>query len=289
MAPYDQPTPPRSLLEAQQFLLAAFQRYSALNDDPELREACKQWVTGNDRLTPAEQVDIYRRQFWLRHEDCLAEDFPALRAVLGESLWDAFVRDYLTEIPPTAPNLRDLGAQAAQFLARWRELQSDGSTERQTLRALALDAVTYELAFVDVFDGADPPPFPLAKLQALSPEQVARVRMQVNPLIKRMALSSPMHLYRKALRGGESPELPALAPCFIALFRKELVVHFEELTEPAFKLLGSLANGQTLTEACVVAAEGLDEAQQAELSAQIGGWFERWGGWGFLTDVQADG
>jgi hypothetical protein len=69
-------------------------------------------VTGNDRLSPAEQVDIYRRQFWLRHEDCLAEDFPALRAILGEPLWEAFVRDYLTEIPPTAPNLRDLGALA---------------------------------------------------------------------------------------------------------------------------------------------------------------------------------
>jgi hypothetical protein len=219
----------------------------------------------------------------------LAEDFPALRAILGEPLWEAFVRDYLTEIPPTAPNLRDLGAQAAQFIARWRELEDDGSSERQTLRALALDAVTYELAFVDVFDGADPPPFPLTKLQALTPEEIARVRIQVNPLIKRMALASPMHLYRKALRGGESPEKPALAPCFIALFRKDLVVHFEALSEPAFRLLEALANGETLTEACTVAAAGLDEAQQAELSAQIGGWFERWGGWGFLTDVRVDG
>ena len=41
-------------------------------------------IAGNDRLTPEEQAEIYREQFWLRHRDVLRDDYPALRHLLGE-------------------------------------------------------------------------------------------------------------------------------------------------------------------------------------------------------------
>lgn len=279
------PTPPASLVGIQTFLLGAFQREDALEDDAVAREQARGVVTGNDRLTPAEQVDIYRRQFWLRHEACLLEDFPALHAIIGDARWEDFVRGYLRAHPPTARNLRDLGQSALVFFDAWAP-SAGLDAER---RALARDAVIYELAFVDVFDGKDPPPFPTSKLAALRPEQIASARLVLSPLVRRMALSGPIHTFRKAVRGGESPSLPPLEPTFIALFRRDLVVHFEALSEPAFRLLAALDQGEPLALACETAARGLDEGAQQELASSIGKWFEHWGAWGFLVDVIATG
>ncbi|MGC3989032.1 MAG: putative DNA-binding domain-containing protein [Chthoniobacteraceae bacterium] len=40
-------------------------------------------ITPNDRLTAFERLEIYNRQYWFRLLDCLYDDFPGLRAVLG--------------------------------------------------------------------------------------------------------------------------------------------------------------------------------------------------------------
>jgi hypothetical protein len=279
--------PPASLLLAQEYLLHALRLPHSVVDDS-LREAAGQFVTGNDRLSPAEQVDVYRRQFWMRHEDSLLEDFPALRAILGEPTWDRFVVAYLQRFPPHTANLRDLGAEVVEFLRGWAELDA-------TIADVAIDAARYELAFVDVFDGPDPAPFPAEKLTGLPPEQIPRARLRIHPGIRLLATSAPVHTFRKALRAGDdsSGGPPTIAelerrPSFIALFRKDLIVHFETLTRPAFLLLEALASGAPLADACEIASQPLDEEGRAELARDIGGWFERWGAWGFITDVEVE-
>ena len=42
------------------------------------------YVKPNDRLTSAERLEIYNRSYWYRILDSLREDFPGLRAVVGE-------------------------------------------------------------------------------------------------------------------------------------------------------------------------------------------------------------
>lgn len=279
-----EPTPPAALVLVQTFLLRSFQRYEAVADDPALAEEARVHVTGNDRLTPAEQVDIYRRQFWLRHDDVLREDFPCLLRVLGEDGWDRFVRDYLAAHPPHHKNLRYLAADASRFAASWL-----GFPER--LAPLCREIITYELAFLDVFDGADPRPLDAAVLAGLSEDAWARATFELNPVVKRLAFAHPVHRFRLEVRNaeGDAPvALPAPAPTKIALFRKDLVVHFEELGDDAFALLEGLARGQTLIEACAALAAGKSEAETQALVPEIGAWFRRWSEWGFIADVRLD-
>jgi hypothetical protein len=66
------------------------------------------------------------------------------------------------------------------------------------------------------------------------------------------------------------------------------VVHFETLTRPAFLLLQSLAEGAALADACERVSAALDDEGRSELGRDIGGWFERWGAWGFITDVDVE-
>lgn len=285
MSAVAEPRPPAALVQVQSFLLRAFQRYEAVADDAALAEQARAHVTGNARLTPAEQVDIYRRQFWLRHDDVLREDFPCLLRVLGDDGWDRFVRDYLAAHPPHHKNLRYLSADAARFAESWA-----GFPEGRA--PLCREIVAYELAFLDVFDGADPRPLDAAVLAGLAEDAWARATFVLNPVVKRLAFEHPVHRFRLEVRNADAataPALPAPSPAKIALFRKDLVVHFEELGDDAFALLEGLAQGKTLIAACAELAAGKSEAETQALVPELGAWFRRWSEWGFIADVLLDG
>lgn len=283
-----EPKPPASLVAMQEFFTHAFRRATPVVADEAASRTSARFVAGNDRLTPAEQVDIYRRQFWLRHEEALREDFPTLVHVLGDT-WDAFVADYLEAYPPATPNLRDLGASALAFVKQWPKVPP-------ALRPLAEAAARYELAFIDVFDGADPPALDPGRLAALTHEQWERATLVLSPLVVRMHLELPVHELRRRVKELHASDDDAdfdleawrrdnARPVHLALFRHELVVHFEELPPDAYALLEALGSGATLLEACASIAEGKDEAAAQDLSRDVGGWFSRWASWGFITDI----
>lgn len=286
-----EPEPPESLQVVQIFLTEAIQRPGALAQDPERAKLCAVHVSGNERLSPAEQVDVYRRQFWLRHDESMEEDFPALAEILGDDRWETFVEDYLAAHPPFTPSLRDLGASVNQFLETWAGLPPG---KEQLCREVA----RYELAFVDVFDGADPPPLDPARLAQLSPADWERATLTINPLIRRMRFDYAVHRLRLAVRdrkkSGQEQRLDIDAwlseaqnvrPVYLALFRKECVVHFEDLHADAFRMLEALAERDTLLGACAKVAEGKSEAEASKLVQEVGAWFQRWAVWGFIAAI----
>lgn len=277
-----EPAPPAALVEVQRFLREALQRPGPVADDTALSARARALVGGNDRLTPAQQVDIYRRQFWLRHDDVLREDFPALLALLGEDGWERFVHAYLAAHPPHHKNLRYLAADAARFADGW-----DGFPAEHA--AVCREIVRYELAFLDVFDGPDPTPLDGAVLAGLSPEAWSSATVELNPFVRLFAFAHPVHRFRLAVKApseeAAAPALPAAAPVKLALFRKDLVVHFEELSDGAHALLEALRAGETLLGACAALAAGKSEAEVQALVPEIGVWFRRWAAWGFFRAV----
>jgi hypothetical protein len=266
------------LAEATGSLAEWFRRASPIPGDSAIEAACARIVAGNDRLTPAEQVDIYRRQFWLRHVDSLRDDYPGLEHVLGTGAFEALCRAYLEQHPPSTPSLRDLGADIVRFAERWDGLPPDR-------RAIALDMIRYEHAMIDLFDGPSTPPLDPAKLAGMPDDAWDRARIVLDPLLVPMELAHPVHRVRFAVKAGQRPALPAPEPSRVVLFRKDLVIHFEELEPEPFELLGLLARGEPLVAACSRLASGLDDAQAAELEARVSGWFQRWASLGWIVDV----
>ncbi len=263
------------------FLGSAFRRPEPIVDDAVLTEASREHVAGNDRLTPAEQVDIYRRQFWMRHVDSLIEDYPGLVYILGDDGFDAFARAYLEASPSRSWSLRNLGNELAAFAGRYEGFPPERA-------ALARDMARYELAFVDLFDGADVPPLDAARLASIPEEAWDTARVVLHPLLARLAFDYPVHTIRNAVRAGETPELPAAAaPIHLVLFRKELRIHYEEVPAHAFELLDALGRGEPLAVACDAIAARLPEDEAARLAEQIGPWFQRWTSLGWLADVNS--
>jgi len=278
-----QPRTSSPLSELQHFLVGQLQRHEPVTDDPEAVALCEQHVAGNERVTPAEQVDIYRRQFWMRHLDVLREDFPGLSFLLGDDDFERWGHAYLEAYPPKTPSLRDLGADASKFSDEWSGFPDDKA-------GLARDMARYELSFVDVFDAADPQPLDPQKIAAIPEDGWNTARIIVNPLVKRLRFTYPVQQLRWDVKmmhkkGHDAPALPEPAPCAVALFRKDLIIHFEVLDDVPYRLIELLDEGQPLIPACEKVMEGLSPEQATELNANVGIWFKKWARWGWFLDV----
>ena len=152
-------------------------------DGRSLRKVAADIIKPNDRLTSFERLEIYNRQYWFRVLSAFAEDFPGLRAVLGERKFDAAAKAYINDCPSTSFTLRNLGSK----LEAWLRKNPKWTGSR---RELALDMVRLEWADIDAFDGKAEP--------ALKPEDLAGA----DPETLRSAVAALHSSSRLALSGG---------------------------------------------------------------------------------------
>ncbi len=268
-------------LEAIQRLLGdAFRGATPLTERDDLRAAIEAIVSGNDRLTPSEQADIYREQFWLRHKGALYEDYPALAWYLGQEAFEAFARAYLDACPPDSFTLRDLGNRIADFADGYAGFSPDEAGP-------ARDLARFERAFVDVFDGPDAEPVTLEAVQALPAEAWPAARLTLQPGLTVVSLAHPVHPIRTAVKQGQTPSRAiAPAPTEVALWRgADLKVHYKSIDAAEARIVAALRDGLPLGDAIAGAAAALDEAAQQALAGKLAGWFKAWAMRGWIVGV----
>jgi hypothetical protein len=279
------------LSSIQHTLGKAFAQFEPLTEREDLREAVEAIAAGNERLTPLEQAEIYREQFWLRHRDVLYEDYPGLSYLLGEDAFERFARAYLEACPPDSWTLRDLGNRIVAFAEGYDDFDSDK-------RALLLDMVRYELAFVDVFDGPEVAPLDPATVAKLPPEAWAKAVVKLHPQLVLLRLGHPVQELRSIVRmlddDADEADKPDrdIAPddVRLVLFRgDELKVRYATFEPLPFELLELLGRGVPLVEACDAAASGLSADEQQGFADKLQGWFRYWGKRGFIFDIVVDG
>src|ERR1700733_12986037 len=91
-------------------------------DGAPMKELADKFIKPNDRLSSFERLEIYNRQYWFRVLDCLYDDYPGLRAILGETKFRKLRIAYLEKYPSASFTLRDLGSRLEQFLIKRPEL-----------------------------------------------------------------------------------------------------------------------------------------------------------------------
>ena len=131
-------------------------------DGRNLAAVARKIIKPNDRLTSFERLEIYNRQYWFRVLDAFSEDFPGLRAILGDRRFDAVARAYLTDCPSRSFTMRDLGSR----LESWLRQHPEYARDRQQL---ALDMVRLEWAEIETFDSAALPPITAESLSRVDP------------------------------------------------------------------------------------------------------------------------
>jgi hypothetical protein len=248
------------------------------------------FIKPNDRLTSFERLEIYNRQYWFRLHDCFYDDYPGLRAVLGDRRFAHLAQAYLTQNSSTSFSLRNLGRRLLEFL----EAQPQWVAPH---RQLALDMARLEWAQIEAFDNEARPPLTTDSLLEIDP---ARTHLQLQPHLTLLELSHPVDEFlvqvKRAdrLRDEASNAMEAHptrlrrrlrrrlrpAPVFLAVHRHKDTVYYKRLEPGAFAVLSAFRNKATIAEACQQL--GPVQGAPAELGAKIKAWFESWAALGWL-------
>jgi Putative DNA-binding domain len=233
-------------------LTSKFAMQTKTEDGSSITNRAQGYIKPNDRLTSFERLEIYNRQYWFRVTASMAEDYPALKVVLGVQRFDRLALAYLRENPSTSYTLRNLGAHLPQWLARHPELIP-------ARRQLVLDVAHLEWAYIEAFDSASAPPLGIPEMRQLGPEST----VSLQPHLQLLNLFYPVEELVLAVRKG-APEadvasnaitvhtsdnrrrlaqpLPRMrrANIYLAVHRFENSVYYRRVEREAFLLLSAL-------------------------------------------------
>jgi hypothetical protein len=246
-----------------------------------------EFIKPNDRLSAFERLELYNRMYWFRLIDCVYEDNPGLRALLGERRFSALTQAYLAKYPSRSFTLRNLCERLEQFIReepRW--------TRPHTL--LARQLARFERARTIAFDGETRPVVTPADLAGTPP---ARLRLDLQPYLSVLTVDYAVDDYviavkeREALRGeasnavdhgprsvtGKKISRPRRQRLHLVVHRYQNRLYYKRLDRPGFRMLEALRSGRTLVQAITAAGPRVKPEQVRDgFAAWIKlGWFCR--------------
>jgi hypothetical protein len=254
-------------------------------DGKSMRAYAGRFIKPNDRLSSFERLEIYNRQYWFRLLSSMNEDFPGLRAVLGDKKFEAMSKAYLVDCPSQSFTLRNLGAR----LEGWLRKHPKWAGAKQ---ALAIDIARLEWADIEAFDGK-------AEL-ALRPEDLGteasgKLKLKLQPYISLLDLKYPVdglllevrkefedtdfasNAFQEKHKRKRVQAVAKLKPAeiFLAVHRVDDSVYFRRIAREEFLILRALRGGKSLGKA-IVAAFGKSRVPAEERAGLVQQWFQNW-------------
>lgn len=268
----------------QRTLAKLLVRRRDLTKDAEAVGFASEHIGGNARVSPVEQVEIYREQYWLRHTGSLVEDFPGASGVLGQDDWERLVEEYLMENPPATFSLRELGERLPGF-AETREWLPH--------RELVVDMARLEWAHVEVFDAEEAQPLAPEKLMTVPEDAWEGVRLVPSPALRLLSTRYPvLDLRRRILVAQSATEsengptaLPEPSAEHLAVHRRKLAIEHDRLDKTAFSLLSKVVSSMPLGAALEATASETGLPSDA-LTSKLEEWFATWSSRGYLIDIE---
>jgi hypothetical protein len=252
-----------------------------------------EFIKPNDRLTSLERLELYNKQYWFRLLDCLYDDYPGLRAILGETKFRKLRIAYLNQYPSKSFTMRNLGSRLVEFL----EANPRFLTPHV---AMCMDMARFEWAQVVAFDGLMLPALVPDDLLGRDPE---KLQLGVQPYVTLMEMGYPLDEFvlaikKKSLRAEASNamereehsssrkrtvRLPRPQRIFLGVHRWNNSLYYKRLEPGAFAVLAALRDGHTVAQACAAAVESSGE-EDADWAGRIRGWFQTFTELGWLCN-----
>ncbi len=259
-------------------------------DGRPMQKVAAGFIKPNDRLTSFERLEIYNRQYWYRLRDCFYDDYPGLRAILGQRRFEKMAEAYLTRHPSTSFTLRNLGRYLVEFL----------KAEPKWIKPLtkpALDMARLEWAHIEAFDN---PARPTLEMDSLLGADPARVYLQLQPHLALLELGYELdefliQIKRTEREREETSNAMAQQPARrkklltrhlrakriqLAVHRHNNMVFYKRLLPAQFQLLTAFRQGESLAEAC----EKLAATGQTDFN-DVQAWFKSWAALGWFCKL----
>ncbi len=258
-------------------------------DGRSMNDVAGSFIAPNSRLNAFERLEIYNRQYWFRVLGALADDFPALRSVVGDRVFEALSIAYLTAHPSRSFSLRNLGSK----LAEWLDANPHWAGRRHRL---ALDVACIEWAFIEAFDNGERDALTLEQISTLDGDS----RLALQPHLQLVALEYPvddlvLNLHhtekRQASEAGVKHEdeshapakLPTLRrqPTWLAAHRVDLSVYYLRIKHEEFQTLAAIRRGLPLGQA-IEAGITTSRVRSAGRPQLVRQWFTTWAELGWI-------
>jgi len=246
-------------------------------------------ITRSAALASQQRLEIYVDAYFERLLECLREEFTATRHAVGDDLMNALTFGYLQHCPSRSYTLNVLGAGFPNFLAATRlhahEAPAEGSA---TWTEFIIELATFERLLRDVFDGPGSERIAISnfdELPGIPPEDRGWLRLVPCPSLRLARFEHPVHAYWTATKADEQPDVPAAQETFLAVHRRDYVVHRNALEPAEFELVNQLAQGKDLSAAIAAAAR----SQASDWQDQEGcleKWFAEWIRAGYFVGIE---
>src|ERR1700730_18648621 len=284
-----------NLLEIQHRMLDAVmqpltndeQMQPRTRDGKSMHDVAAEFIKPNDRLSSFERLEIYNRQYWFRVLDCLHDDYPGLRAILGTKRFTQLATNYLAKYPSNSFTLRNLGDRLLEFIR-----EEPGWTAPR--EPLAVDMVQFEWAQTVAFDGPSKRPLIADDILGKASDQLT---LGLQPYLSLLSLNYAVDDFLIAVKGREEDALrgeasnaihsaprasrkkpvrrPKKQQIFLAVHRYENQVYSKRLEPEEYQILAALARGDTVAVACETAVAQSPRAD-FDWADTIKNWFDTW-------------
>lgn len=217
------------------------------------------YISPSPTLNPTERLELYHRQYWYRLLDSIAEDFPALRTFLGETVFWGFIERYLEAHPPRDINLRHLGATLANFIATEQTSLSHGIHAEELARL--------EYAICEIVEEPHYPPIVAADL--------AHVAIALQPHVRLLAMRTAAHSFWRSRRKRSFKTVHSSPRFFLVVYRQGHRIHVESISRSAHQLLSAFATHTSLDTVMGMIAN-LPRHLQPPTPQAVANWFRLW-------------
>ena len=217
--------------------------------------------------SPFERLAIYRRGYFTRLTECLADDFPALMSALGDQEFKALCKNYIAVHPSGSPNLNTFGRFLPDFILRQPDL---------ALAQFYSELARLEWALVEVLHAETSPPISTLALAATPTESLLDIRFEVGKAVRMLTFAYPVNEFFQAYCDNSGAELPSPMNTSVVVIRNEYTLWRLDLSPAQASLLSRLMQGNALT----TALDGLEAAP-----VQIQTWFNDWTRLGIFSGI----
>jgi hypothetical protein len=235
-------------------------------------------LRGNARESAETMFGIYRNAYWSRLVEALGNDFPALKALMGDQAFDRMARAYIAKHPSEHASIRWAGRKLAAFLAREAPYCNE---------PWFADMARFDWALAFAFDAPDAPAAGLADLACVPAEFWGSIRLRFHPTLDAFRISAPVDEARPQLLEDADIALDRQARCAraIMVWRVEHDVKVRTIDLLELSALEAMRTGATFGETCELVAQQVGtEAAPLRAAQMLQGWLE----WGAVATVERE-
>ena len=216
------------------------------------------WLAASDSGAPG--LSVYRNTITKGCVDALADNFPTVRALVGEEWFTGAAVLFSRECPPEHAALLDYGAAFPAWLGRF-----EPAADLPYLAGVAhLDRLWTEALFA-----AEAPVLGAAALASLAPDTLAAARVRLHPSLRLATFDAGVPGLWLAARAGDDALELAETPQTLLLIRRAGAVSSRIASEAEAAFLRACRKGDTLGRAAERTADVEPSCSIASLFAAL--------------------